>query len=163
MRNFQAFPIHGTALLECLRTVGLDGFSCDRKDYGSHVSVTTIWLCLRGGTVLRVQPEMHDLEGWDEVGSLEIDRDDWSKAVAPRVELGSQWHDIACIEKLVINEPGYFSAEAGLKITNRQQEIIIICNSALPYQLALRTPATHDVFTPEYDLERYSVCPVFLE
>lgn len=163
MRNFQAFPIHGTALLESLRTVGLDGFSCDRKDYGTHVSVTTVWLCLRGGTVLRVQPEMHDLEGWDEVGSLKIDRDDWSKAVAPRVELGSQWHDIACIEKLVVSEPGYFSAESGLKITNRQQEIIIICNSASPYQLALSTPATCDVFTPEYDLERYSVCPVFLE
>jgi len=106
---------------------------------------------------------MHDLEGYDEVGSLKVDRDDWSKAVAPRVELGSQWHDIASIEKLVINEPGYFSAESGLKITNHQQEIIIICNSASPYQLALRAPNTCDVFTPEYDLERYSVCPVFLE
>jgi hypothetical protein len=163
MRNFQTFPIDGTALLESLRTVGLDGFSCDRKDYGTHVSVTTVWLCLRGGTVLRLQPEMHDLEGWDEVGSLKIDRVEWSEAVAPLVELGSQWHDIASIEKLVISEPGYFSAESGLKITNRQQQIIIICNSASPYQLALSTPATRDVFSPEYDLERYSVCPVFLE
>ena len=106
---------------------------------------------------------MHDLEGYDEVGSLEIDRDDWSKAVALRVELGSRWHDIASIEKLVINEPGYFSAESGLTITNHQQEIIIICNSASPYQLALRAPNRCNVFTPEYDLERYSVCPVFLE
>lgn len=106
---------------------------------------------------------MHDLEGWDEIGSLTIDRCDWSKAAAPLVELGSQWHDIICIEKLVVSEPGYFSAESGLKITNRQREIIIVCNSAAPYQLALSTPATRDVFTPEYGLERYSVCPVFLE
>ena len=163
MRNFQAFPIDGAALLDSVRTAGLDGFSFDRKDYGTHVSVTTVWLRLGDGTVLRFQPEMHDLEGWDEVGSLKIDQADGPGAVAPFVGLGSQWHDIACIEKLVVSEPGYFSAESGLKITNRRQEAIIICNSASPYQLALSTPVTRDAFTPEYGLERYAVCPLFLD
>lgn len=163
MSNFRAFPIEGAALLSALRTAGLDGFSCDRKDYGTHVSMTTIWLRLGNRTVLRLQPEMHDLEGWHEVGSVKIDRVEWSGAVGPLVELGSQWHDIACVQKLVVREPGYFSAESGLKITNRQQEAIIICNGASPYQLALNTPVTRDVSTPEYALERYAVCPLFLE
>lgn len=163
MRNFQAFPIYGASLLVSLRTAGLDGFSCDRNDYGTHVSVTTVWLRLGGGTVLRLQPEMHDLDGWDEVGSLKIDRVECPGAVAPLAELDSQWHDIACIEKLVVSEPSYFIAESGLKITNRRQESIIICNSASPHQLALSTPVTRDLFTPEYGLERYAVCPLFLE
>jgi len=41
---------------------------------------------------------MHDLDGWDEVGSLKIG----PGAVAPLAELDSHWHDIACIEKLVV-------------------------------------------------------------
>ena len=163
MRNFQAFPIDGAALLESLGSVGLYGFSCNRRDFGTHVSVYTVWLCLGDGTVLRLQPEMHDLEGWDEVGSLKIDQVESSDAVPSLVRLGSQWQDIASVEKLVVGEPDYFSAESGLKITNREQEAIIICNSAAPYELALSTPATRDAFNPEYPLERYSVCPLFLE
>jgi hypothetical protein len=163
MRTLQVFPIGGTALLEQLRSVGLSGISCNRKDYGTHVSVSTVWLCLNDGTVLRFQPEMHDLEGWDEVGTLEIERVELSGVVSPFVKLGGQWQHVATIEKLVISEPGYFSAESGLKITNHEQEIIIICNNAAPYELALSAPTIHDPFNPEYPLERYVVCPVFLE
>lgn len=106
---------------------------------------------------------MHDLEGWDEVGTLEIERVELSGVVSPFVKLGDQWKHVATIEKLVISEPGYFSAESGLKITNHEQEIIIICNNAAPYELALSAPTTHDPFNPEYPLERYVACPVFLE
>jgi hypothetical protein len=153
--------MEGAALLEPLRSVGLCGISCNRKDYGTHVSVSTVWLCLPDGTVLRFQPEMHDLEGWDEVGSLGIDKSDLSEVVPPLVTLSSQWQHVASIEKLVISEPDYFSAESGLKITNREKETIIICNGAAPYELALSTPAVHDAFNPEYPLERYVLCPVF--
>lgn len=162
MSRFQIFPIGGTVLLEPLRSVGLFGISCNRKDFGTHVSVSTVWLRLNDGTVLRFQPEMHDLEGWDEVGTLEIERVDVSEVVSPFVKLGGQWQHVATIEKLVVSEPGYFSAESGLKLTNHDQETIIICNDAAPYQLALSAPTTHDPFNPEYPLVRYSACPVFL-
>lgn len=160
MSKVQAFPLVGTELLKSLALFGLSGFSTNRKDYGTHVSVSTVWLCLGDGAVLRLQPEMHDLEGWDEVGSLIVGRVEPAEA-PPLIQLGNEWKEIESIEKLVVSKPDYFSAESGLKISNRKREAIIICNSAAPYQLALSTPVTHDTFTPEYSLDRYLVCSVF--
>lgn len=163
MKTFQAFSIVGEAFLKDIYSFGLYGFSWNRKEYKTHVSVNTVWLRLSDGTVLRVGPEMHELENWDEVGSLEIERVESTDAPSPIVELGDEWRNIASIEKLVFTEPDYFSADSGLKITNRQQEVIIICNGAGPYELALMTPVTQDVFNPEHDLERYLVYPAFCE
>lgn len=160
MNSAGLFPLVGTELLESLNSSGLSGFSYNRKDYGTHVSVSTVWLFLGDGAVLRLQPEMHDLEGWDEVGSLVVERVEPAEA-PPLIQLGDEWKEIASIEKLVVSEPGYFSAESGLKISNRKREAITICNSASPYQLALSTPVTHDTFTPEYSLDRYLVCSAF--
>lgn len=162
MRKAQTFPLVGTELLESLNSSGLSGFSSNRKDYGTHVSVSTVWLWLGSGAVLRIQSEMHDLEGWDEVGSLVIERAESSEA-PPLIQLGDDWKEIAGIEKLVVSDPGYFSAESGLKILNRKRETVIICNSASPYELALSTPLTHDAFTPEYCLDRYTVCSALTE
>lgn len=160
MRKVQAFPLVGTELLASLNSSGLSGFSSNRKDYGTHVSVSTVWLCLGNGAVLRLQPQMHDLEGWDEVGSLIVERAEPAEA-PPLIQLGDEWKEIASIEKLVVSEPGYFNAESGLKISNRKREALTICNSASPYELAVSTPVTYDTFTPEYSLDRYLFCSAF--
>jgi hypothetical protein len=162
MSKVRSFRLIGTELLESLKSSGLSGFSSNRKDYGTHVSVSTVWLCLGNGVVLRLQAAMHDLKGWDEVGSLVIETVEPAEALTI-IRLADEWKKIASIEKLVVSKPGYFSAKSGLKISNRKHEAITICNSASPYELALSTPVTHDVVTPEYALDRYSVRLIFPE
>lgn len=106
MRTCQIFGMEGPARL---------GSALDRapwifvqdKVLRMHVSMYAIWLWLGDGGVFRVQSEMHDLDGWDPVGSQQIGQVAPPGAVSTLIEFGSQWQGIASVETLIIDEPGY--------------------------------------------------------
>ena len=158
MSDFRVFPMVGEEFLELLRLTGLRGFSSNRKEYTTHISLSCIWLFLADETVLKIVSEMHDLEGWDEVGSLVIDLVRPIDYIPPIIELPTEWQYIVSIEKLVVSKNDYFKAESGLKIINGEGKVIIICSAAAPYELALMAPFVKDKFTPEYDVSEYKSC-----
>jgi hypothetical protein len=161
MNDFENFPIVEEGAFKFLKNSGLKGFSCDRREYLTHVSMSSIWLFLFDTHVLRLTSEMHDLKGWDEVGSIVVDVVPLTDDLPQMIELPCNWADIASVEKLIIREDAYFQAESGIKISNSAGEKIIICNAAAPCEVTMEAPFFHDKFKPEYDIGKYEFFAVY--
>jgi len=92
------YSICGSELLEVIQMKGLEGFSYDSKVYPTHTSMWNIRLHLLDGRIVKLASTMHDLEGWDEVGSLLIELD---QGIPPTMQpLPPEWKSIAKIERL---------------------------------------------------------------
>ena len=155
MSGFESFPIVGEAAFKTLKNSGLKGFSCDRREYATHISMSSVWLFLVDTRVLRVTSEMHELKGWDEVGSIVVDIVPPTDNLPQMIELSLTWRVVASIEKLIVREDAYFEAESGVRISNSAGEAIIICSASSPCEVTMAAPFIHDKFQPEYDIGKY--------
>ena len=161
MNGIRNFPFEGEEHLESIVMFGLRGYASNIKQYETHVSISTVWFLLSDGSILSVSSRMHDLEGWEEVGSLVIELNPPPDSIPPMIDLPIEWQYITAVDKLIIDGNENFVAESGIRIMNNNGQSVMICTAARVYELALKAPFVSIAFNPEYDLDRYKLTPMF--
>jgi hypothetical protein len=129
---------------------GLSGYAVN-LNYGL---TTTIWLFLCNNSVLVIQSNMNELDGWEEVGTLKFINETNGENLPKMIPLPLAWQNIVSLAKLLI-EDDEFIAESGLVIRNNiNEEVIIVCGAEL-YSLQMAASFFESSFNPEYDFEKY--------
>jgi hypothetical protein len=131
---------------------GLSGYVID---YVPGIqSPTALWLRLCDGRTIRVEVDMHDLSGWDEIGTLVFEV--VSAHDAPgMVNLPVTWSYVREVQKLVFNLDEC-EAECGFILCTTSGEQLVVVSGADPYSLAVRAPFHQTPFEPENNLTAYT-------
>ncbi len=145
------FDTDGIESIQSLIRQGLTGYARDRL---VPQGMSTIWLFLRDGSVLKIHTKMTDTVGWDEVGTLVFRRVAPGSDVPSMLPVPEAWRTVTTVEKLVVVDE-HFSAEGGLQICNRLEEVFNIVCSANVYQIEISAPFFDGSFSPEYALTHY--------
>jgi hypothetical protein len=155
MKDTFLFVLSGLDSLFSVLKVGLKGYSTDYKQIGG---TTTVHLFLTTGEIVKISSEMHDIDSWNEIGSLvfEMVQDcPYSKMIP----LDPAWKSLASVEKLVL-EREEFVAESGIILRSESDETLLVVASANVYTLAVQAPFARDEFLPENDLSAYRYVPL---
>lgn len=129
---------------------GLLAYATDAPKVGPS---TTLWLQLRDGRMLRVRSDMHDLSGWEEIGTLtfELVREGEGTEMTG---LPESWSAVRTIEKLVYDSEEC-EAECGFALHTMSGDVLLVLPGADVYTLAIKAPFFLQPFFPENDLEAY--------
>jgi hypothetical protein len=147
MLNFDVVGVPSIA--EALRC-GVTGYATNESVIGPPA---TLWLRLGNGQLLRVGVEMHDLLGWEEIGTLTFEIVG-SQGVPEMVDVPVAWLDVQAVQKLVyVSEE--CEAESGLTLRTTNGETLTILPGAEVYTLAIEAPFYPKPFNPENDLSVY--------
>jgi hypothetical protein len=113
----------------------------------------TLWLQLCDGRILRIGVEMHDLSGWEEVGTLTFEV--VSSAEAPEmVNLPAHWSDVREVQKLVFISDEC-EAESGFSLCTTSGDLLTVLPGADVYTVAIEASFYQSSFKPENDLAVY--------
>jgi hypothetical protein len=155
MKNYYPFVLNNLSSLYEHLVKGLKGFALS----SDNISRThTFWCFLSDGTVLKVQSELNDIDGWHEVGTLEFSSVEDGDGVPNVMPLDDQWRHIQTIEKLCLDTENCYS-ESGIVLTNmNSQKLTIICD-ANPYSISVQAPFLTMEFLPEYEILSYKRIP----
>ncbi|EJN03274.1 hypothetical protein [Herbaspirillum sp. YR522] len=150
MKNVLSFDVDNASALSDALNNGLQAYATDCPRSGLP---TTLWLQLCNGRTLRIRPEMHDLSGWNEIGTLTFE--EVGLADAPEMtRLPVSWADVQSVQKLIYKS-NECEAECGLAVNTTSGDTLIVVTGADVYTLAIEAPFHHQVFTPENDLITY--------
>ncbi|MEO7496843.1 MAG: hypothetical protein ABIT83_07320, partial [Massilia sp.] len=105
------------------------------------------------GRTIRVGVEMHDLSGWEEIGTLTFEVVD--EADTPKmVSLPATWSNVRSLHQLV-----YMSdeceAQCGFVVCTNSGDQLVVLPGADVYTLAIQAPFYPQPFAPENDLTAY--------
>ena len=156
MNPFLKFDIDGIDSVEDVIRKGIAGYATDSLVLHG---MSTVWLFLGNGEVLKISTRMTDTVGWTEVGTLVFSMCVKHENIPQMIELPQAWRNISKVEKLLVSEDE-FSAEGGLKICNVFGEKLIIVCSENVYQIEIMAPFFCGNFLPEYDLSYYRCVPM---
>jgi hypothetical protein len=156
MKNHYPFVLNNLSSLYEHLAKGLKGFALS----SDNISRThTFWCFLSDGTVLKVQSELNDIDGWHEVGTLEFSSVGDGVGVPNEMLLDEQWRNIQKIEKLCLDTENFY-AESGIVLTNiNSQELTFVCD-ANPYNISVQAPFLTMGFLPEYEILSYKRIPL---
>lgn len=150
MKEIFRFETPNLSSLPTLLGRGIRAYATDEK--GAR-SVTTLWLLLNDGACLRIRSKMHDLSGWDEIGTLVFEVVEVTEA--PQfVDLPTSWMQVISIEALIFDSDEC-TAECGIMLHNTLGEILTVLPGADVYTLAIQAPFCSLAFSPENDIPRY--------
>jgi hypothetical protein len=96
---------------------------------------------------------MHDLRGWEEIGTLAFDVVS-SNDVPEMVSLPTSWSEVREVQKLVYNS-NECEAECGFALRTSSGDQLAVVPGADVYTLAIQAPFHSLPFTPENDLTAY--------
>jgi hypothetical protein len=138
-----------------LSTVLHNGFISYSVDVPKFGMPTTLWLGLSDGRVLRVRAEMHDLSGWDEIGTLTFDVTSTKDKNEPKmIALAASWSKVSEVEKLIYKSDECV-AESGFTMRTATGESLTVLPGANVYTLAIDSPFLPLLFEPENDFKVY--------
>ena len=144
------FTLEGIASIPFQLKSGIKGYAVNLN----YNVTTTIWLFLCDGAVLIIQSNMNELDGWEEVGSLNFKAFTSGEYLPEMIALPIVWNKIISLGKLAI-EDDEFIAESGIVIRNNLgEEIIIVCGAEI-YSIQMKAPFFEGCFNPEYSFEKY--------
>ncbi len=150
MKNVLSFDVAPAPALAAGLSSGLSAYATNVPKVGLP---STLWLRLCDGRILRVSVDMHDLSGWEEIGTLTfevVSADD-----APEmVSLPASWTEIREVQKLVYNS-NECEAECGFSLCTSNGDQLVVVPGADVYTLAIQAPFHPLPFTPENDLTAY--------
>lgn len=150
------FDLEGIDSVQSMIFRGIAGYALD--SLVPH-GMSTIWLFLGDGAILKINTRMTDTVGWNEVGTLVfrpvVEGDD----VPRMMPLPQGWRNVVTVEKLLVTDDD-FSAESGLQITNDLGEVLTIVCSENVYQIEIAAPFFVGRFLPEYELTHYKRVPI---
>lgn len=135
--------------------VGLIGYSTDYKPVGG---ATIVHLYLTDGRIMKIYSEMHDIDSWNEIGSLVFEMVEKGPST-PMISLGDSWKQLASVNKLVL-EREQFVVESGIHLRSTTDEMLLVLTSANVETLAVLAPSSRDEFLPENDLSAYRHVPL---
>jgi hypothetical protein len=150
MKNVLCFDVASAPALTAGLSSGLSAYATNVTKIGPP---TTLWLRLCDGRTLRVNVDMHDLSGWEEIGTLTFEvvgADDPPEMV----NLPTSWSEVREIQKLVYNSDEC-EAECGFTLCSRSGDQLAVVPGADIYTLAIQAPFYPSLFTPENDLTAY--------
>lgn len=113
-----------------------------------------IYLQLGTGDILKIFSTMNDLGGWDEIGSLCIEKINNDDAEIQFFQVGEQWFRIKKISKLILDDDNV-RIECGLKLENDCSQVINILPSSFPNAIELDAEFYTGSFDPECDIDDY--------
>lgn len=150
MKSILCFDSTSTPALFAGLASGLSAFATNVPRVGAPA---TLWLRLCDGRILRVGVDMHDLSGWEEIGTLTFEvvgADDSPEMV----NLPSSWSEVLEIQKLI-----YISdeveAECGFTLCTFKGDQLTVLPGADVYTLAIQASFSTLPFVPENDLTAY--------
>jgi len=114
---------------------------------------TTLWLHLCDGQTFRIGVKMHDLSGWEEIGTLTFEVVD-SGDVPEMVSLPSSWSDVREVQKLIYSSDEC-EAECGFVLCTSSGDQLAVVPGADVYTLAIKAPFHPLPFRPENDFTAY--------
>ena len=129
---------------------GVRAYATDGKE---SKSVTTLWLQLNDGARLRIRSNMHDVSGWDEIGTLAFQAVE-ANEIPQSEDLPSSWMQIILIEALVFDSDECM-AECGIMVHNVLGETLTVLPGSDVHTLAIQAPFFAGTFSPENDVSRY--------
>lgn len=150
MKGMWRFDMNSAPSLVSALASGLCAYATNVPKVGPPA---TLWLRLCDGRTIRVGVEMHNLTGWEEIGTLtfeiveEVD-------VPHMTPLSPSWSNVRAIQKLV-----YMSdecdAECGFVLCTKSGDQLVVLPGADVYTLAIQAPFYPQPFKPENDLTAY--------
>lgn len=150
MKNVLRFDV--TKAPQCIAGLfsGLTAYATDLPKVGPP---TTLWLQLCSGEILMIRAEMHDLSGWDEIGTLVFEL--VSAETCPKMHaLHESWLEVKTVEKLVYQSDDCL-AECGFSVITKSGDTLTVVPGAEVYTLAIAAPFHSQLFMPENSLETY--------
>jgi hypothetical protein len=130
---------------------GLSGYAVELPKVGPP---RAMWLRLCDGRTLWVGVDMHDLSGWEEIGTLIFEV--VSAEDAPKmVNLPATWSDVREVQTLVYKSHEC-QAECGFVLSTSSGEQLVVVPGADVYSLAIKAPFHQLPFRPENALTAYS-------
>jgi hypothetical protein len=118
----------------------------------------TLWRSDKTG--LRPYTEMHDVAERKEVGVRTFEEVSAPRPHEMTAEVALPFQGEIVVSKLIIHESGR-SAESGVILRAGNSDEIVIVAGAYPYSLAVGgVPSLHDIFKPEYPIDRYLRVPL---
>lgn len=150
MKNVLCFDVASAPALAAGLRSGLSAYATNVPKVGPP---STLWLRLCDGRTLRVGVDMHDLSGWEEIGTLTfevVSSDD----VPEMVSLPASWSEVREVQKLVYNSDEC-EAECGFALFTSSGDHLAVVPGADVYTLAIQAPFHALPFTPENDLTAY--------
>lgn len=138
-----------------LSTILHNGFISYSVDVPKFGMPTTLELGLSDGRVLRVRAEMHDLSGWNEIGTLTFEVESIKDENEPKmITLPVAWSKVSKVEKLIYKSDECI-AESGFTICTASGESFTVLPGANVYTLAIDAPFLSIPFEPENDFKFY--------
>lgn len=113
-----------------------------------------IYLKLGTCTILKIFSMINDLDGWDEVGSLCIEKVNNDDAEIQFVPVGEQWLKIKKVSKLILDDDNV-RVECGLRLENDCSQVINILPSSFPNAIELNAEFYAGSFDSECDIDEY--------
>lgn len=150
------FDTEGIYSIQGLLRQGIVGYVTDTP---TPRGISTIWLFLTNGSILKIYSQMHDTVGWYEVGTFTFRLVEKDENVPEMLPLQQAWRDITVIKKMLVIDDD-FTAESGLQISNNSGETFTIVCSANVYQIEIAAPFFHGNFLPEYEIYHYKHVPL---
>jgi hypothetical protein len=130
-----------------------NGLSAYATNATNNLPPSTLWLRLCGGDILRIGVEMHDLSGWEEIGTLAADFVD-EESAPEMIVLPVSWSCVREIQKIVYNSDEC-EAECGFSLCSNSGDEFIVVPEANVCMLAIKAPFYQRPFKPEHDLTAY--------
>lgn len=137
------------SLAEGLRS----GLSAYATNTHAHGLPSTLWLRLGDGRALKVGVEMHDLVGWEEIGTLTFEIVSANNLPA-MTNLPASWSQVRSIHKLIFISDEC-EAECGFVLRTNDADELSVVPGADVYTLAIKSPFHPLPFSPENDLSAY--------
>lgn len=150
MKNVLCFDVAAAPALAAGLSSGLSAYATNAPKVGPPA---TLWLRLCDGRTLRVGVDMHDLSGWEEIGTLTfevVSADDSPEMVS----LPASWSEVREVQKLVYNSDEC-EAECGFTLCTSSGDQLTVVPGADVYTLAIQAPFHPQPFTPENELNAY--------
>ena len=150
MKSVLCFDVASAPALAAALSSGLRAYATNVPKVGPPA---TLWLRLCDGRTLRVGVDMHNLSGWEEIGTLTFEV--VSAHDSPEmVSLPASWTEVREIQKLVYDSDEC-EAECGFILYTSGGDQLAVLPGADPYTLAIQAPFHLLPFTPENDLNAY--------
>jgi len=150
MKKVLCFDVASAPSLSAGLHSGLSAYATNVPKVGPS---TTLWLRLCDGRTLRVGVEMHDLSGWEEIGTLRFEV--VSAEDAPEmISLPAPWSVVRAVQKLVYDSDEC-EAECGFALCTANGDLLTVVPGADVYTLAIEAPFRQQRFTPENYLTAY--------
>jgi hypothetical protein len=150
MKKVLCFGVASVSSLAAGLCSGLIAYAVNAPRVGPPA---TLWLRLGDGRTLRVGVDMHDLDDWEEIGTLTFELAN-AEDVPQSVSLPSSWLDVRDVQKLVYNLDNC-EAECGFALCTSSGDQLTVVPGADVYTLAIAAPFLSLPFTPENDLAAY--------